>query len=549
VFVGYAADLGDQFDVPHKKAIGRLRKFSPTLRILSLQKRIIIMNAFIIPIYMYVGQFFLLPESYGKEMRTLIHQAVGPWGDKGFSERMYYTHHPLRLLPHTCNLWAFNLATTISHIPKDRWQDTSVVPINIEWHTMLISSHADYALHYYIRTCPATGLLPPTHIPTPRHYVLSKKLIYNNLISSHYDSDATKHWEKRISAKINPNTRPNPKTANLLLLNYKLASSRVPPYMHNKFVAQLNNAIYTKTRYRQHRAKNSIKLTNDYPCDLCGLDGLDELAHYYNECAVLRAAFALVYNKAPLSFKLLYLQTEADRGEVELLLSFFQAFHNIRALAAAGFATGDAPRLALRIADETSALVDKHFPPLAPKGNKIQKESTQIHEVIAAIPRTAISIYTDGSSFGNPGPSGAGAFIEAPGFGSYYLYEALGHGTNNLGELWGLAMALSFFNKQHFPPDRHVYIMIDSSLALGVIKSGWVARDYPDICKIILDSYRELAIRASPIWVPAHADVTGNEIADRLAKRGSAASRNSPITLPLCIQDCTFREVFIPPTL
>jgi ribonuclease HI len=319
--------------------------------------------------------------------------------------------------------------------------------------------------------------------------------------------------------------------------------------MHNNYIAQLNNAIYTKTRWRHHSAKGSVKRARDFPCSFCGEDGLDELFHYYDECAVLRDAFALVYSKAPLAFRLLYLQLEADRGEVELLLSFFQAVHNVRFLAAAGFAAGDVPHLALRIADETSAILAKFFPVLVANGKKASAASLHIHAVIDSISSNAISIYTDGSSFGNPGPSGAGAFIDAPGIGSFYLSEALGHGTNNLGELWGLAMSLSFFNKQHFPPDRPVYILIDNSLALGVIKFGWLAKDYFDICQIILANFRLIEHRAFPLWVPAHADVTGNELADRLAKRGSTLSKTMPVVLPLCVVECTYREVFVRPTL
>ena len=120
---------------------------------------------------------------------------------------------------------------------------------------------------------------------------------------------------------------------------------------------------------------------------------------------------------------------------------------------------------------------------------------------LSAIPTSAITAYTDGSSFGNPGPSGAGACILIPGLRAseeFHLYEPLGHGTNNLGELWALAMALQFLTRHPLPPDQLIYLISDSLVALAIPDTGRGAKDYPGISQIILRCYgRSLTVPCS----------------------------------------------------
>ena len=57
---------------------------------------------------------------------------------------------------------------------------------------------------------------------------------------------------------------------------------------------------------------------------------------------------------------------------------------------------------------------------------------------------TDITIFTDGSALGNPGPSGAGAFIfysESWRRDNEHISVPLGQGTNNIGELFAIGAA------------------------------------------------------------------------------------------------------------
>ena len=59
-----------------------------------------------------------------------------------------------------------------------------------------------------------------------------------------------------------------------------------------------------------------------------------------------------------------------------------------------------------------------------------------------AASKLMITIHTDGGARGNPGPSGAGAFIEVPGKVPEELSKFLGHQTNNWAEYEALFLAL-----------------------------------------------------------------------------------------------------------
>lgn len=138
--------------------------------------------------------------------------------------------------------------------------------------------------------------------------------------------------------------------------------------------------------------------------------------------------------------------------------------------------------------------------------------------------------FTDGASKGNPGPCGAGAFIydnAKPAGWNAEASSALGHGTNNAGELWGIGMALELAEARiatHAFTYSQLYIFTDSQYTRGVLTMGWRSRTHPDLAKAL-----KLLIRGFPIpviidWVPAHVGIDSNERADELADRGAKMS-------------------------
>jgi ribonuclease HI len=92
----------------------------------------------------------------------------------------------------------------------------------------------------------------------------------------------------------------------------------------------------------------------------------------------------------------------------------------------------------------------------------------------------------------------------------------LGHGTNNVGELTALRLALDIFDESDVAPEAHVALFTDSKYAIGVLMQGWKAKANREL---ILDLRDRFARRSGArlFWVPGHAGVAENERADVLA--------------------------------
>ena len=78
-------------------------------------------------------------------------------------------------------------------------------------------------------------------------------------------------------------------------------------------------------------------------------------------------------------------------------------------------------------------------------------------------------------------------------------------------------------------PDARVYFFIDNTLAIKTGMGYVKCRTHPEIAAEIVDNIRLISQRhhVMLIWTPGHANVTGNEIADFLAKRGAEGNTSN----------------------
>ena len=132
--------------------------------------------------------------------------------------------------------------------------------------------------------------------------------------------------------------------------------------------------------------------------------------------------------------------------------------------------------------------------------------------------RKQITLYSDGSSLGNPGPGGYGGILEFKGKRKEYS-GAHRHTTNNRMELQGVIEGLKLLKE---PCD--VKVISDSSYVVKAINEwleGWVRKNFAKVKNV--DLWREYLEAAAPhnvhgVWVRGHDGHPENERCDELAR-------------------------------
>lgn len=138
-----------------------------------------------------------------------------------------------------------------------------------------------------------------------------------------------------------------------------------------------------------------------------------------------------------------------------------------------------------------------------------------------------ITVYTDGSALGNPGPGGYGILLMS---GKHHkeVSEGFRKTTNNRMELLSVIVALEMIKK----PDANVTIFSDSSYVVNAVEKGWLEKwqktgfkkkKNVDLWKRFLEIFPKRKVKLK--WVKGHAGNPLNERVDRLAV---SAAENSP---------------------
>jgi ribonuclease HI len=142
-----------------------------------------------------------------------------------------------------------------------------------------------------------------------------------------------------------------------------------------------------------------------------------------------------------------------------------------------------------------------------------------------------ITIYTDGSSLGNPGKGGWAAVLSAKGK-KLELSGGYRNTTNNRMELMGVINALKALkepcsNVTIFTDSRYIADAINLNWLTNWMKRNWIKADKKPVLNV--DLWKELAPllelhKITFVWVEGHTGVSGNERCDVLCK---AAAENA----------------------
>lgn len=131
----------------------------------------------------------------------------------------------------------------------------------------------------------------------------------------------------------------------------------------------------------------------------------------------------------------------------------------------------------------------------------------------------SITIYTDGSSLGNPGPAGWAVIID----GRQYS-GGIDTATNNEAEMYAIQKALELV-----PAHSELTIITDSRLVIGWFAKGWRIRN-PKIraTKSTCDTLRDSkTLKVSFEKTKGHSSDQHNNTADMLARGQARAIRSA----------------------
>ncbi len=163
----------------------------------------------------------------------------------------------------------------------------------------------------------------------------------------------------------------------------------------------------------------------------------------------------------------------------------------------------------------------KKTPPTSKDGRRpVKAPKNKPEMLLPGEEKNIITIYTDGASSGNPGPSGIGVFMR---YGDHEreISRYIGNATNNIAELTAIKIALIEIKR----PDLPIRLYTDSSYALGLLINGWKAKKNISLVhsiKQLIPKFKDLKI----IKVKGHSGIDGNEKADQLATAAIASQKN-----------------------
>lgn len=159
-----------------------------------------------------------------------------------------------------------------------------------------------------------------------------------------------------------------------------------------------------------------------------------------------------------------------------------------------------------------------------------QSKSTTVTPQYGNKVNADVQIFSDGACSPNPGKSGTGIAVYQQTKLTelwYGLYDA--NGTNNTAELLGILESLKMA-KLYLAKQKSVEILSDSKYSIDSVTqwaAGWQRRGWkkangeeiknPDIIKASYELYLSMKSQITITYVKGHANIEGNELADRMA--------------------------------
>ena len=569
----------DIFRRPFDKFCKRIGRYYTALKHMPLRGRITTVNIFLTSLFTYHAHFYIVPwKEILQPAKELIRKAVIPFGGTGWAY-----HHLLAKTKdfgfsrQLKDLWAFTmslLATQRDLRSQDGLHrasfDHSAKVDDKNWGSMIIDEHIDFAATHFCNDYAPRhpdGSIDTSYLATPSvdqddpkvaqrmAATRQRNQIQAAMISAGWHSNRFGPVKRNSTslptriASLGVPDRDAESAATKAYDNYNMIPRQTPPFIKDTYLRFFFNALPTHHRL----AKSNIPVSpgpcpeNPYPCPACTIGTYD--TRHLLVCPVIHRAWS-----STLSYHGLH-QPSASPADLRnsLLMNYRMGPDSPHPGLTAAFVWALWTELQRKVADDSKDFIQRVSELAATqwdsvcaarqtKKDKKRKRADAFYTLHSTFAPGDLVIYTDGSADPNPGPCGAGISCTLADGTAYSLTACLGAGSNNLGELWAIGMALQFarllFSAGRWKGKR-LRICSDSEYAVNAIRGhstnrSWASSRTPTrrpksnqalICHL-RDFYQATARRFSVFLhtLPGHAGIAGNELADAAADSGSAAS-------------------------
>jgi ribonuclease HI len=573
ILFGRLVTVPDVYRVSVKGLVDRAITFRPFLHCLSHASRVLAYNTFIITKVSYLVKFFHIPfsqrPSAGAEgiIKAQARSLLLPVRAAYHYQFLVAPPSITSPGPPITDAWALSMSVLVDQCDLMQWDGLSNDDIDIDdgdVHTMRISVHIQSAGgDFAFRVTRCSGLPFDANAFDLPSGGARRKAIYWWLIKTDYEADLGSALEDVLTRR---GLSHCDKLVPVLHTNFSLLPRNFPSHYRCTQFEIITNCLYDGRRF------NKVDGAVPQDCFLCGR-GPDSAQHLFGGyCEVAVAARCIVPH---------VLRRYSARGRAfpsldpEVLGAAHYWASSLLAFPRPGFALGSAARKAAVFAmslfngvlwyertyyfrllssppqvsqatDRLASMVAIEFHRVragvgggtgkAVARKRARKEAARalaVEAIQSLGPRTLVG-FTDGSANPNPGPAGAGAFVYSTTPSDTCSLEAiaaLGEGTNNLGELWaiGMAVQLALRHIAAHPPGTYTHYQgfTDSALSRCWVLGIWESKKYKALVEAVALCLTRLAVFVivSIDWVPAHVGIDENEHADFLAGRGTLLSR------------------------
>ena len=380
---------------------------------------------------------------------------------------------------------------------------------------------------------------------------LRRRQIYRLLIEKEFLGDrlSSKKNTASLVYKVGKHGLPNPKaTTGQILLHSRYLANYLPRHIWNFFVGLVLNTLPFDMRTR-HFVQRPNGNSENPPCRLLCGTGPDSLKHAFSECPVMLEVKDRLHLNAPrtameeLQHSLLGFDSDRRKEATSLVIALWA----IWCISRKGLfdTPEEATKLIMARIDNTTkeqeAVRDskkaKAVEAAERRKQKARESFQYVERQLASLSPVDTIVFTDGS--GKDGFAGAGATLCGP-FNEGQpanptrkrvdFHAPLGEGTNNLGELWAIGMALEyiiwlFANSTWIIGEIHIFsdskYSTDALNGISTLKTNIALFHAVHEKQRVLEGMR---IKVYFHWCKGHADIEFNEIADNLAGKANVIS-------------------------